>query len=933
MVFICSEPYPINSKYEHYFELFPYPLSDFQKWAIHAIVEGQHVLITAHTGSGKTLPAEFAILHFVGQGQKVIYTCPIKALSNQKYYEFSKKYPHISFGLMTGDIKTCPDADVVIMTTELVGSSFSTEPFEMCNGVNQITKIRDGVVGETVGFPTCLIFDEVHYINDRERGQVWEKAILSLPPHVQMVMLSATIDQPERFAKWCERGVDPLSPDYKQVYLASTNHRVVPLSHYGYLTTVESIYKSQSIDSTCKSRVHDSTCKSHCKSANNNKKTTLDIELEKEIRDSTNKMILLQNDKGVFQESGYRKIVKMQKIFEQKQVYMKRKHVLNNLANHLKEHDMLPAIGFVFSRKHVELCAHEITVPLLEFDSKIPYTVARECEQIVRKLPNFQEYLGLPEYQDLVKLLEKGIGIHHSGMIPILREIVELMISKKYIKLLFATESFAIGLDCPIKTAIFTGISKFDGYQMRPLLSHEYTQMAGRAGRRGIDTIGHVIHCNNLFETPIMNEYKAMLGGTPQTLISKFRISYPLVLDICSRYIDDTDTICVSSQSVDIETECFSKVSLEKSESVDSKFLDSSDISPKSNSLDFLTKLDSIDSSKVSSKVFQKKESKIIEFINKSMIFSEISKSIETQKKLLNKLDSEFLVKKELVEKSQLSKEKCLKYLDLETNLKTAVNKKRREIEKEIQSILDESKNCLNEIQSYNRFLELEERIVSEKEYLVCLESYIQINVEKVCDVLFAKGFIDRKTEQLTTLGKNALNIREIHPLISAKLIESTNSFQEFTTKQMVGFLSTLVDIKVPEDLRSSIPLTDVMIVSASVHSMIQLYNDYLEMEMRMDLSTGIQYEDALQFDIIDLAMEWTELSSYLECKIFIQKIQREKEISTGDFSKAMMKISAICRELAMIAEMNSNIEWLHKLSQVDGLILKYIATNQSLYI
>ena len=104
MVFICSEPYPINSKYEHYFELFPYPLSDFQKWAIHAIVEGQHVLITAHTGSGKTLPAEFAILHFVGQGQKVIYTCPIKALSNQKYYEFSKKYPHISFGLMTGDI-------------------------------------------------------------------------------------------------------------------------------------------------------------------------------------------------------------------------------------------------------------------------------------------------------------------------------------------------------------------------------------------------------------------------------------------------------------------------------------------------------------------------------------------------------------------------------------------------------------------------------------------------------------------------------------------------------------------------------------------------------------------------------------------------------------------------------------------------------------
>ena len=296
-------------------------------------------------------------------------------------------------------------------------------------------------------------------------------------------------------------------------------------------------------------------------------------------------------------------------------------------------------------------------------------------------------------------------------------------------------------------------------------------------------------------------------------------------------------------------------------------------------------------------------------------------------------MDSEFLDKKELVEKSQLSKEKCLKYLDLETNLKTAVNKKRREIEKEIQSILDESKNCLNEIQFYKSFLGMEERIVVEKEQLTYLESYIQINVEKVCDVLFAKGFIDLKTEQLTTLGKNALNIREIHPLISSKLIESTNSFQEFTTKQMIGFLSTLVDIKVPEDLRSNIPLTDDTTITASVQSMIQIYNDYSEMENRMEMNTGIQYEDALQFDIIDLAMEWTELSSYLECKIFIQKIQREKEISTGDFSKAMMKISAICRELATIAEMNSNMEWLHKLSQVDGMILKYIATNQSLYI
>ena len=188
--------------------------------------------------------------------------------------------------------------------------------------------------------------------------------------------------------------------------------------------------------------------------------------------------------------------------------------------------------AFVFSRKNVESCAHDITVPLNEFDSKVGYTVRNECEQIIRKLPNYKEYLELPEYNRLVSLLEKGIGIHHSGMIPILREIVELMISKRYIKLLFATESFAIGLDCPIKTAIFTSLTKFDGHTQRFLLAHEYTQMAGRAGRRGIDTVGHVVHCNNLFDTPMLSDYKLILGGKPQQLVSKYHISYSLILNL-----------------------------------------------------------------------------------------------------------------------------------------------------------------------------------------------------------------------------------------------------------------------------------------------------------------------------------------------------------------------------------------------------------------
>ncbi len=184
MVVICDKPYPSNSKYETHFELYPYPLSDFQKYAIESIVEGNHVLVTAHTGSGKTLPAEFAIQHFVKNGKKVIYTSPIKALSNQKYYEFTRKYPEISFGLFTGDIKTNPNADVLIMTTEILMNYLFTGLNQTQTGpesASSFLQFQMNIMTELA----CVVFDEVHYINDVERGQVWEKTILMLPRIVQ----------------------------------------------------------------------------------------------------------------------------------------------------------------------------------------------------------------------------------------------------------------------------------------------------------------------------------------------------------------------------------------------------------------------------------------------------------------------------------------------------------------------------------------------------------------------------------------------------------------------------------------------------------------------------------------------------------------------------------------------------------------------------
>jgi len=864
MVKLCNTPYSTESKYDEYFALYPYPLSDFQKYAIEAIVEGHHVLVTAHTGSGKTLPAEFAINHFTTlfriedsqsnrynpfisapeggilnenwskTGKKVIYTSPIKALSNQKYYEFTQKYPHISFGLFTGDIKTNPDADVLIMTTEILMNSLFTE--------NSATSLQFQInIHEDLA---CVIFDEVHYINDEHRGQVWEKCILMLPQHIQMVMLSATIDAPVRFATWCQRGYTD-----KEVYLASTNHRVVPLSHYGFLTTNESFLKG-----------------------------IKDKELQKQIRDSTNKLILLQNEHGKFNDAGVLEIKKTVKVFHDRKAIHKRKMVLNNLSLFLRDRDMLPAIAFVFSRKHVELSAKEITVPLLEDDSKVSYIVRRECEQIIRKLPNFHEYLELPEYNDLVDLLEKGIGIHHSGMIPILREIVELMISKKYIKILFATESFAIGLDCPIKTAIFTGLMKFDGCNERYLLSHEYTQMAGRAGRRGIDTIGHVVHCNNLFDLPIMTEYKNMLCGTPQKLVSKFRISYALILNL-------------------LKSELASESSGEKA--------------------NFVT------------------------FASKSMVYDELQTEIENSEKRIDELVDKMNKKKVIMDTIKTPNDVCRKYLELENAVKNSVNKKKREIEKEMQKITEEYCNVLKEIKTVTEYDELQKQLIHEREHNLYLGTYISEQIRRVCYILTTYGYMNQiqvenspeSDYELTHLGKIAASIAEIHPLIFSKILLSTNYFQDFTSKQLIGLFSCFTDVKVDNDQRLSVPKSNDSLLETTIQEMNKQYQYMQNIEITSEIHTGIIYEDALIFDIIDDSIEWCECANETECKIFIQTKIADKGISVGDFTKSMLKIATIVKEISGICEEIQQLELLYKLNQIEPMILKYITTSQSLYV
>jgi len=833
MVKICSNSYPASSEtlYSTYFDKHPFPLSSFQKFAIEAIVEGNHILVTAHTGSGKTLPAEFAIEHFVNKGKKVIYTSPIKALSNQKFYEFTKKFPHISFGILTGDIKSNPEADVLIMTTEiLMNTLYAKLNKEKSDNVNSLTMFDMDFTNELA----CVVFDEVHYINDLDRGRVWEETIMMLPKHIQMVMLSATLDSPEKFALWCEnRGQTNFKSD-KIVYLTTTYERVVPLTHYSYITCTQGIFK-----------------------------ILKNKQLEMEIMKTCNSLHVIQDSKGNFSDTNYVRIRKTLDTFQQKNHFVKRQHILNSVAKHMVDHNMLPAICFVLSRKALEQCAKEITTPLLEDDSKVPYIVKRECEQIIRKLPNYQEYLLLPEYIQIVSLLEKGVAIHHAGIMPILREMVELLFAKGYVKLLFATETFAVGINMPTKTVLFTDLNKFDGSGMRPLYSHEYTQMAGRAGRRGIDIVGHVIHLTNLFHQQDILTLKTIMKGKPQTLISKFKISYNLLLSLIS--IGETD---------------------------------------------------------------------YTKYAKRSMIQNDIDNELNGYYQSIQKLHAELDQMSFVLDSCKTPISTVEEYIELNQKRLVSVNKKRKDAERTMQKIQGQYYSVEKDVEIVAKYNAKRDEITVITDQMNATENTLISNITKVLDMLQTMNFIEINDEtnhyKLTLKGNIALHLRETHCLIFADVI-SSGKFKKFLAKELVGILSCFTNITVPEEKRAGFPSSDNSDVKECV---INLYNSYQKQsnnELTNKINTGTNYD--MHFDLIQYAIRWCECNNDIDCKRLLHEMSLEKEIFLGEFVKAILKINNIVSEMEKVAELIGDMEFLSVLKQVPLLTLKYVATNQSLYV
>ena len=464
---------------------YKFPLDPFQQHAISAIHNHENVLVTAKTGSGKTLVGEYQIAQSIAKGKRVFYTTPIKSLSNQKFHDLKQIWPG-KVGIMTGDIKFQPDAPIVIMTTEILRN--------LLFKYDSSTRHLGLSAALTIDNLDAVVFDEVHYINNRERGRVWEETLILLPRTVNLVLLSATIDGPELFASWLGE------LKQKPVHLISTQYRIVPLTH--------TVMRGKNFYTVMDNKEH---FESNIYSGWINGRKASEDEYRAHQRDVANR-----------RRGGYEDPVVQGG--KKPATYI---HQINECVETLAEKELLPALFFTFSRKGCESFAKKINGSLLT--SSETASVKHIIDFHLHHYPAV--YNTTKQYFIISELLQRGIAFHHSGLLPLLKEIIEVLFAKGLVKVLFATETFAVGINMPTKTVVFTGYEKYDEETngMRVLYTDEYIQMAGRAGRRGKDKEGLVIYLPE--REPIsLGEAQRMMCGSKSTFISRMSFHYDFIL-------------------------------------------------------------------------------------------------------------------------------------------------------------------------------------------------------------------------------------------------------------------------------------------------------------------------------------------------------------------------------------------------------------------
>jgi ATP-dependent RNA helicase DOB1 len=464
------------------FKTYKFPLDPFQQQAIDYINKEESVLVAAHTSAGKTAVAEYAIAKSLREGKRVVYTSPIKALSNQKFRDLQEEFSDV--GLMTGDITINPSATCLVMTTEILRSM-------LYRGSELMREVA------------WVIYDEVHYMRDSERGVVWEESIILLPHKVRFVFLSATIPNASQFADWIAE------IHHQPCHVLYTNYRPTPLQHYIYPQGGDGLHLV--VDERGKFRENNFQQAMATLQGSNVDSATADAMLGSgNAKQGKKRKRAVPGGK----KSGGSDLFRIVKL--------------------IMDRNLNPVIIFSFSKKDCEKYALDL--------NQEDYTDDIEKDLVSQVYTNAIESLSeddrnLPQVVALLPLLKRGIGIHHGGLLPILKEIVEILFSEGLIKALFATETFSIGINMPAKTVVFTNTRKWDGKDFRWVTSGEYIQMSGRAGRRGKDDRGIVIQMLDEKMEPAI--CKGILYGDPDPLNSSYRISYNMLLNMMR--VEDVD--------------------------------------------------------------------------------------------------------------------------------------------------------------------------------------------------------------------------------------------------------------------------------------------------------------------------------------------------------------------------------------------------------
>ncbi len=427
---------------------FDFELDDFQKQAVEAIDNKKSIVVCAPTGAGKTCIAEHAIHKALEEDTRLFYTTPLKALSNQKFYDFGNKYGKGNVGLLTGDTSINRDAPIVVMTTEVFRNMLYNTNFG---------KVKDNLNGVKY-----VVLDEVHYMNDEQRGTVWEESIIYCPSSVQIIALSATIANSKQLCDW-------INSVHSKTELIYTDFRPVPLRHYYF-------------DSS-----------------------------------KPNEILPLLTPDGKLNRR-----IKPEKKSSYYGKQAKKLNTVKDIVSVLHEKSMLPAIYFTFSRKKCD--------ENMEKCSQINLITDEEAKQIRIEISEFLKEHTYLEGNKNLEYLYNGIASHHAGLLPAWKLLVERLFQKGLIKVVFATETLAAGINMPARTTVISSISKRTDSGHRVLTSNEFLQMSGRAGRRGMDKIGYVVVIGTQFHSP--DEVAELVKSPSNPLESQFSPGYSMVLNL-----------------------------------------------------------------------------------------------------------------------------------------------------------------------------------------------------------------------------------------------------------------------------------------------------------------------------------------------------------------------------------------------------------------